>query len=246
MPPEILLVIPCFQERERLPRFLPRLVESLTRSRLPVKILIVDDGSGDDQQAWLKLWVEDLRRRFPLILPPLCNPENQGKGGAVYSGWQTADESFEWLAFVDADGAISPEEVVRVLKTIPETNASAIWAVRTGEQGTLVRRVFKRKLSGSVFRTLVKKLFEFPVPDTQCGFKLVKADQFRKIESNLIERRYCFDIELTFRLLQSGERIESVPINWDESPGSRLGSKSVWSMLTSVISMKRRMGRWQD
>lgn len=244
MSQETFLVIPCFQERDRLPRFLPRLVEALTRSRLAVKILVVDDGSGDDQQAWLKLWVEDLRRRFPLLLPPLCNAVNTGKGGAVYSGWKQADESAQWLAFVDADGAISPEEVVRVLRTLQSTSANALWSVRTGEQGTQVRRIFKRKFSGLVFRKLVKKLFDFPVPDTQCGFKIVEAGRYRKLEDSLQESRYCFDIELTFRLLQDGAAIENVPIHWDESPGSRLGPKSVFTMLRSVLGLKRRLGNW--
>jgi dolichyl-phosphate beta-glucosyltransferase len=241
VPPEILLVIPCFRERERLPRFLPRLVETLTRSRLPVAVQVVDDGSGEDQQAWLRLWVGDLSRRFPLLLPPLCNPVNHGKGGAVYSGWNQAPESTQWLAFVDADGAVSPEEVVRVLRTLDTETSKGVWAVRTGENGTQVKRVWKRKLSGIVFRKLVQKLFRFPVPDTQCGFKMLDAATYRDISPQLTETHYCFDIELTHRVLQTGVHITSVPISWEESPGSRLGPGSVFAMLTSVLSLRRRL-----
>ena len=242
MPSETLLVIPCYRERDRLPRFLPRLVESLTHSRLPVKVLVVDDGSGPEQQAWLHLWVEDLRRRYPVLLPPLCNPANTGKGGAVYAGWNNAGESMEWLAFVDADGAISPEEVLRVLRQCAESTDDACWAIRTGEEGTQVRRVFKRQLSGKVFRALVKRLFHFPVSDTQCGFKLVRRAAYEKVAAHLTELRYCFDIELTFRLLEKGCHIATTPISWEESPGSRLGPGSVFAMLKSVLGLKRRLG----
>ena len=243
VPPDILLVIPCFRERERLPRFLPRLVETLTRSKLPVKVLVVDDGSGDEHQAWLKLYVSDIGRRFPLLLPPICNPVNSGKGGAVYSGWKTAGPEFGWVSFVDADGAISPEEVVRLMRLLPQNPDQALWAVRTGAEQTTVRRIFKRKISGIVFRSLVKKLFQFPVPDTQCGFKVVPQDAFRKIEPTLEETAFCFDVELTFRLLEAGTQIRSVPINWDESPGTRLGAHSVWAMFCSVLRLHRRLGK---
>jgi dolichyl-phosphate beta-glucosyltransferase len=245
VPPEILLVIPCYRERERLPRFLPRLVETLTRSALPVKVLVVDDGSGEEHQAWLKLYVGDLSRRFPLLLPPVCNAVNQGKGGAVYAGWRSVGAEFGWLAFVDADGAISPEEVVRVLRALPKESGKAVYAVRTGQNNTTVRRIFKRKLSGSVFRMLVRKLFGFPVPDTQCGFKIVPQSIFTQIEASLLETAFCFDVELTFRLLEAGATIDSMPIHWEESPGTRLGAHSVWSMLRSVLSLRRRLGAWR-
>ncbi len=244
VPPEILLVIPCYRERERLPRFLPRLVETLTRSRLPVQIQVVDDGSGEEHQAWLKLYIGDLSRRFPSLLPPLCAPANQGKGGAVYAGWRSAGAEYGWLAFVDADGAISPEEIVRLLRSLPKESGKAVYAVRTGGDNTTVRRVFKRKLSGSVFRSLVKKLFGFPVPDTQCGFKIIPRNVFVQIEPTLLETAFCFDVELTYRLLEAGTTIESVPINWEESPGTRLGAQSVGAMLRSVLSLRRRLGAW--
>lgn len=241
MPPDILLVIPCFRERERLPRFLPRLVETLKRSHLPVQVVVVDDGSGEEHQAWLKLYVGDLSRRFPFLKPAVCNPVNSGKGGAVYSAWRHAGPEFAWLAFVDADGAISPEEVVRMLRLLPPAVDQAVYAVRTGEGGTSVRRIFKRKISGWGFRKLVKRLFHFPVPDTQCGFKVVPREAFQKIEPTLQETAFCFDVELTYQLVEAGVQIKSVPINWEESPGTRLGPGSIWAMFRSLAKLHRRL-----
>lgn len=209
-------------------------------------IQVVDDGSGDDQQAWLKLWLHDLGRQFTNLLPPILNPVNHGKGGAVYSGWNSAEGDFKWLAFVDADGAISPEEVVRLLRGLEETSDDAVWAVRTGEQGTLVRRDFKRKLFGQAFRKLVRKLFQFPLPDTQCGFKMIKADRYRQVASGLEEQGFCFDIELTFQVLRAGGRISAEPIHWDESPDSRLKPKNVLGMLRTILALKKRLGNWDS
>jgi dolichyl-phosphate beta-glucosyltransferase len=243
VPQRILLVIPAYRERDRLPRFLPRLCECLTRSRLEVEVRIVDDGSGDDQTNWLKQAVEDLSRRFPLLLPPLLLPKNGGKGQAVYEGWQQNTNQAPWLAFVDADGAVSAEELARVLAIATDSppTTTAVYAVRTGQAHTLVKRDWRRKLSGWCFRLLVQKLFHFPVPDTQCGCKAVRSDAFQRIHNNLPERRFCFDVELTHHLLAQGGKIDCVPINWTESPGSRLGLKSVFLMATSLLRLKRQL-----
>ena len=40
-------------------------------------------------------------------------PDNVGKGGAVYTGWDLDCES-EWLGLLDADGSIPPREVLRL------------------------------------------------------------------------------------------------------------------------------------
>src|SRR5687767_5575305 len=103
-----LLVVPCYRERERLPQFLPELCRAL-RDMPGVRIRVVDDGSGPAQQAWLKAYVDELRREHPQLEPAQLNAVNQGKGGAVYSGWERPAGA-EFLAFVDADGAVPAAE----------------------------------------------------------------------------------------------------------------------------------------
>ena len=58
-----------------------------------------------------------------IFVRPLLVQNNQGKGGAIYSGWDTASlDEFRWVAFVDADGAITPEETLRFLNLATEEN----------------------------------------------------------------------------------------------------------------------------
>jgi glycosyltransferase involved in cell wall biosynthesis len=242
VPSKFLLVIPVYKERDRLPRFLPRLAESLTRSGLDVRLLLVDDGSGPEQQKWLDLYVDDLRRRYPIMDKPLMRSVNEGKGAVVYAGWQTA-RAEDWVGFVDADGAVSAEEVIRLMRIAEQNDeAAGVFGVRTGEEGTTVRREFKRKLSGNVFRFLVQTFFKFPVPDTQCGCKWVRRPDFEAIADSLTELRYCFDVELTSLLFSQGKDIVSVPISWEESPGSRLGPGSVVRMAASLLRLRKRLG----
>ena len=88
-------------------------------------------------------------------------------------------------------------------------------------------------------------MFRFPVPDTQCGFKTVPAAAFAAIRPALQEMRFTFDVELTWHLLRRGISIDAAPINWTESPGSRLGAGSAWAMYPSLRALRRRLGDWR-
>ncbi len=239
--PRILLVIPCFRESERLPRFLPRLCEALEAAALPVEVLIVDDGSGPAEVAALSAFVESLRPRHPLLRAVLPRPVNLGKGAAVYRGWDQA-RTEDIVAFVDADGAVPAAEVVRVLRLAltPEHVGHALYAVRTGAKGTVVKRHGVRQITGRVFRALVHFFFDIPVPDTQCGCKVVPTRVYQAIKPELREFRFCFDVELTCLLQREGTPIVPVPINWEESPGSRVRPATVREMFLSLLRLRRR------
>jgi glycosyltransferase involved in cell wall biosynthesis len=92
-----------------------------------VQILVVDDGSGPTETLATRAFIEALRPTYPLLQPLLELPNNIGKGGAVYAGWNHASPDTQWLAFVDADGSISPQEVTRLISLArqPTSNSSS-------------------------------------------------------------------------------------------------------------------------
>lgn len=239
--PRILLVIPCYRESERLPRFLPGLCQALEAAALPVEVLVVDDGSGPAEQAALEAVVDSMRATHPLLRPVLKRPVNLGKGAAVYRGWDQAQDE-AWVAFVDADGAVPPAEVVRVLQRAlePQQAGCALYAVRTGAQGTVVKRQGIRRVTGQVFRALVHFFFDIPVPDTQCGCKVVPTRVYHLIKPELREFRFCFDVELTCLLQRERTPVYALPINWEESPGSRVRPATVREMFLSLLRLRLR------
>ncbi|MGK0188673.1 MAG: dolichyl-phosphate beta-glucosyltransferase [Verrucomicrobiales bacterium] len=243
----VLLVIPCFKERRRLPAFLESLCPAISASGLPVDLLIVDDGSGESESQFLAEFIAQQRKRWSFVRPAHLLAQNRGKGGAVYAGWEQADEAADrWLAFADADGAISAEEIVRILSQTTTAGhrdeiQSAYFAVRTGEDGTMVERTPLRRLSGRVFALMVRILFRMPIPDTQCGFKIVPRTWFDANRSQLVEERFCFDIEMAYWLIRQGISIKSVPISWRETAGSHLGFKHVLQMFASILVLRRRL-----
>jgi dolichyl-phosphate beta-glucosyltransferase len=242
MGPRTLLVIPCFRESGRLPGFLPGLCEMLSAARLPVEIQVIDDGSGEIEQSKLASFIESQRVKCAALRPLKTMPINQGKGAAVYHGWDLATVE-EFVAFVDADGAVPPAEVARVLAlaTEPQFAAHALYAVRVVGAGRSVRRTLLRRFTGQVFRSLARFFFTLPVPDTQCGFKVVPTAAYRTVRALLREYRFCFDVELTVCLDRAGVAIISIPIDWAESPGSRVRPATIRNMFFSLLRLRRRL-----
>jgi len=242
MPPRLLLVIPCYHESGRLPDFLPGLCTALEASGLPVAVQVCDDGSGETEQARLRAVVDALRATHTLLRPLVALPANQGKGGAVYAGWETATTE-EFVGFVDADGAVSPAETTRVaaIALHPTQSGAATIAVRVRGAGRTVERTPVRLVTGLGFRWLVRLLFGLPVPDTQCGCKIVPTAAWRPLHPHLRETRFCFDVELLCHLLRHGTRLHAVPIDWTESPGSRIKPTTVTEMLFSLLRLRRRL-----
>lgn len=205
----------------------------------------VDDGSGAAQADILRKTVEELAPRHPVLSKAVFLEKNQGKGGAVYSGWDSADEEhFDWFAFVDADGAVSASETARLLGIAAGQAAAdreCLFAVRVREGGTKVRRTLIRKILGQIFRFLVKITFGLPARDTQCGLKCVPSASYREVRPLLVERRFVFDVELAARLVRAGCSIREIPISWHESPGTRLHIGSAARMLFALVAVRWRL-----
>lgn len=228
-----------------MPDFLQELCETAEASQLPIKILTVDDGSGPKEAEFMVSLVQKLQEKFNLLLDALILEQNQGKGGAIYSGWNEADpQIYKWIAFVDADGAISPEETLNFLSQTQSDNEdqkTCLWSVRITGQGKEVSRTKVRKALGNIFRSIVKITFNLPVRDTQCGLKCLPTKAYQMIQNKLMEKRFVFDVELAAHLTRQGYKLKEIPINWHESPGSTINIKSAFKMLISLYVVRWRL-----
>jgi len=243
--PEILLVIPAYRESARLPPYLAELCEAVERTKLPVSIQVVDDGSGASESAVVVETCRKLSARFSFLAPPVLLKKNQGKGGAVYAGWHARDTGFpppSWLAFIDADGATSAAEATRFFTALVELDPArdCLYAVRVAEPGTEVKRSPLRRILGDLFRFLVRSVFHLPCRDTQCGLKAIPSVLYDRIRPGLSERRFAFDVDLTAALVGVDVRVVEFPISWHESPGSSVNFRASLQMLLALVRLRLR------
>jgi len=184
---------------------------------------------------------------IPLKARPCWNqffiPKTRAKGGAVYRGWLQSD-GYSFVAFADADGAISEKEILRAETFFgsDECSADALFACRIKMMGRSIQRSLCRHLTGRVFATLVSELGDIPAYDTQCGFKILKTEAYRKIQPYLKTLGFAFDVELALLLHKLGMDIIEFPVDWHDVPGSKVSLiRDSISMAVEVLKIRGRV-----
>ena len=242
MPPATVhLVIPCYQESGRIGPFLTELCE-VTRELGGVTVQVVEDGSDAAEVERMREIITPLCRRNAHLILPLFLPQNVGKGGAVYAGWNQAPPT-DWLAFVDADGSCSVAEVANLIRRARQQPAplTALFASRWDQTSAKVQRQWKRRLMGRVFGTLVSTLLHIPIHDSQCGLKLIPRAAYQRIAQTLRIRGFAFDVELLAALHDSGCAFEETSIAWHETPGGHVHLfRDSIRMARDVLAIRKR------
>ena len=117
------VVVPAYNERERLPPMLTDLARYLlerarTTPTFSYEVLVVDDGSSDGtSEVAATLGASLLGDRLSVVRLE----RNRGKGGAVKEGVLRA--SGEWVLVVDADGATRIDDHSRLEDEATKTGA---------------------------------------------------------------------------------------------------------------------------
>jgi len=185
-------VIPAYFEEKHVADVVRRTLAQLDN------VLVVDDGSTDATAAAARSAGAEV----------IVHPQNLGKGESIKAGLRHWLERNSVYAMVlDADGQHLPEEITRFLETASTTRAELLLGTRMQDVGEmpLVRRLTNRYMSNKISR-----LCGQPIPDTQCGFRMVH----RSLIPELLGGAERFDYETEMLILASrrGCRIESVPI----------------------------------
>jgi glycosyltransferase involved in cell wall biosynthesis len=250
-PPTISVVIPAYNEGARLPDF----VEQLTRSCFAhrdsvIEFIVSDDGSTPDHAERQRESVTQAQARLEEARSPhrfryVAAERNGGKGAAIRRGWREAAPQAAWLAFLDADGAVSAGEFLRLASLAAGTrDLDVLVGSRILMAGRRVERRLFRHLQGRVFATLTDVRFRLGFYDTQCGVKLFRASLLRPLLDRLQENRWLLDVELLALMRDQGARALEVPIDWADAGDSKVrfgvdAAKMFWGLR----QMHRRLYR---
>jgi glycosyltransferase involved in cell wall biosynthesis len=214
------IVIPAYNEEVRLPRTLRALRRYITLHRPllgQVEVTVVDNAS-DDRTA-------DVARAASSAALPVrvvaCGI--RGKGAAVRVGLLAATEragsAQDLVCFMDADGATDLAALAVAVQRAGLGADVVIGSRRLPDSDTEVRHCLTRSRGAACYRQVARRLLP-DVADTQCGFKVLRADVARTAAEGLVTRGFSFDVELLVRLRRAGAQIVEIPVNWVDVPGS--------------------------
>ena len=156
-PPELTVLLPCFNEENAVGVVIDELRAVLDRSGHSYEVLVVDDASTDrTAEIAAKHGATILRREL-----------NGGSGAARKTGIRAARS--ERIVMLDADGTYPPTaipQMVEMLARFDQVNGA-----RTSEQGTLK---WLRAPTKWLIGRLASYLTARPIPDLNTGLKVFR------------------------------------------------------------------------
>ena len=228
------MVIPGYNEAERLPRSLEQVIPWLEQSGKTYEVVLADDGSRDQSLQVMREW----GARYPTIRVVSQLP-NRGKGRALAIG--VAVTRGDLVLTSDADFSTPIEELPKLEAALATGADVAIGSrARPGSQ-IMVPQPFYRVVGGRVLNVAIQALALPGLWDTQCGFKLFRGDLARSVFGQLQTDGFAYDVEVLWRARRAGRRIAEVPVVWRHKEDSRVSPfRHSFQILRDVVAMRFR------
>ncbi len=231
--PRLLLLIPAYNEEDRIEPTLRDYAKSLRNSYAgEFQIVVVLNGCKDDTLGV----VNRVAKEFP-ELSALNFPDPIGKGGALIEGLKLSPNA-DLIGYVDADGATAPGAFLELARLTAQADCviGSRWLPGSvlHQSQPWLRRFFSR-----VFHSIVQVLFWMNIQDTQCPAKIMRRAAVEKIHSSLRIADLAFDVNLLYAFHRAGFLIMEVPTEWTDKIGSKVTKTLLRSSLVMFLSVVR-------
>jgi len=236
MLPAFSVVIPAFNEAQRIGETLHQTIQYLAIESPQSEVIVVNDGSQD---ATAEIARQALSQS-PVFGQLLENQPNLGKGAAVRRGLLAARLPIG--LFFDADLSTPLGETPKLIQPIAAGEVDIAFGSRALDRRLIGnRQPWRREQAGRVFNLLVRMATGLPFWDTQCGFKAFRLEVCRPILEKAHLDGFAFDVELLYLAHRAGLRLREIPVRWNHNEGSkvRFVEDSV-RMLREVAALRLR------
>jgi len=224
-----LVIIPTYNELENLPLILDR----VHKARPDVHVLVVDDSSPDGTGDL----ADERARADPDRVHVMHRTAKDGLGAAYLAGfaWGLARQ-YGVLVEMDADGSHAPEQLYRLLDAI-DNGADLAIGSRYVEGGTVRNWPWRRLVLSRSANTYSRLLLGVGIHDITAGYRAYRREALEKLDLATVDSKgYCFQIDLTWRTLNSGFTVVEVPITFTERElgVSKMSGSNIREAMTKV------------
>jgi dolichol-phosphate mannosyltransferase len=204
-----LVIVPTYNELENLPLIVGR----IHSARPDVHVLVVDDGSPDGTGQL----ADELALADPDRVHVVHRTVKDGLGAAYLAGFAWGlNRQYSVLVEMDADGSHAPEQLHRLLDAL-DAGADLAIGSRYVPGGTVRNWPTRRLVLSKTANTYSRVLLGVGIHDITAGYRAYRREVLEKIDLAAVDSKgYCFQIDLTWRAINSGFRVVEVPITFTE------------------------------
>jgi len=234
MKTEISFLFPVYNEAETIEEIIGEFYKEIG-SRIPIKIIVAEDGSTDGTKAILC----ELSKRIPMKI--IFGKDRTGYSRGLIDGIAKVNTKF--IVFVDSDGQHLASDFWKLYKLKDFYDIVTGWRVKRADG-------FHRKLISSVFQWLAKILFKIPkYHDITAPYRIMNSKIAKKIANDSKYMKDSFWTEFTIRAYYDGFRLKEVPVTHkrrlDGDSKVYRPNKLFWiivSQLKGMLLLKNELG----
>jgi glycosyltransferase involved in cell wall biosynthesis len=236
MLPAFSLVIPAFNEADRIGQTLRDALTYLQAATPGSELIVVDDGSTDATSNVVR---NVFANPGGIATRLMEHSPNRGKGAAVRDGLLAAQHSIG--LFSDADFSTPIDEAPKLIEPIAAGEVDVAFGSRALDRSLIGhRQPWRREQGGRVFNLIVRLATGLPFWDTQCGFKAFQLEKFRPILKEAKTDGFGFDVELLYLARKANLRMREIPVRWNHHGGSKVRFfHDSLTMLREVLQLRR-------
>lgn len=186
----ISVIVPARNEAASLPACLRGVIDVLPGC----EVIVVNDGSTDETSAVCAA----------LGVRVISHPYAMGNGAAIKTGARAA--CGDVLVFMDADGQHRAEDIPALLAKFDEGYDMVVGARTDGSHAGVHRAV-----ANDIFSRMASWMVRQRIEDLTSGFRVVKADKFRKF-LYLLPNGFSYPTTITMSFFRAGFGVAYVPI----------------------------------
>jgi glycosyltransferase involved in cell wall biosynthesis len=229
--PLLSIIIPAYNEANRLPSTLEQVFAFIEQQNYQSEVIVVENGSIDNTFEVAQNFARNNIKCRAIHL------EERGKGLAVREGILQATGQYRFMC--DADLSMPIAEVNRFLPPaldnfdIAIASREAPGSVRYNEPGY-------RHWGGRGTNLLIRLFALHGLHDTQCGFKMFRAEIAEDIFRFQTITNWSFDIELLYIARLRGYCILEIPIPWYYNSETKLNPfRDALNMALDIFTIRR-------
>lgn len=210
----ISLIIPIYNEVEKITNAVNLTLKALDEIRLPSELILAEDGSYDGScELASDLAAENPRVRL------LHSDKRLGRGRALNKAIKASRGDV--ICYIDVDLATDMAHLDSLIRAVLDGGYDFATGSRLMPSSDADRSP-TRYIASKTYNLMVRSLLRSKISDHQCGFKAFKRDSVIPILDQVGDNHWFWDTELLVRGQREGYRCKEIPVRWSEANDTKV------------------------